>query len=784
MATVCNSRHIRYLSCLFFLIPAAGLANAASTKSSDAQSGSRELVAATDTDVATLTAADGKGSWSKGNGTWTFTSKSGQSTTGHPDFQKQTVKQVEKLSDGGVKVVLDNGMVVRDRPDGSRLHYADEADFKANQPSKLICTDASTRSFTWQSGKLATMTATDGTVWYQVSADLWAQTQQANTGWSGKLEIDGVTGSFTRVPLTGTDKDVRDVLRTDGVREKYRPDGSMDFEVKFPDGTTRLFSFKTSFAKGSQELTQPENLKVTTKDGTVSEWKRLTGDQYDIAGTKTNCKFRVSITGEYQFQNLDTGYDVTRRLDGTEETFEKLSDGSTQRKRNGNVIEFQLGEHRVIVTYDDSGNAVRLEHANENRVWKKDSSGWKAEQLKQSEAYAKPKEFEEYIMAHADLEPASKVRMLENWRKFEKNSKFSDQQKKEFKASLKSLLEPNTTAPFTAVERARYADQLLWHVCYLERNEQGGNNTCNVTTLRGLLLANKPELVASIVASVANTGELKTQDGSVIKPPIDSIRPKAGSPEASFPPEFSKRTALGKLWDVVTINVYFQRQTVDEMGYTVGLGNVSYHEIASSSGDTGARIVTTFSNGTKQALGTNTNGVVKPNDSPNMYASRIADVYNQITGETLAGKYLIHSNRGVGNSAVYTKFAGDKVGSVADLEKVLKKKEFPVIVQGNTGILRQRYEQQKALDKGQPTSTVVLTSGGEHVWLVTAYDEATKTVSIDNSWYPGYDFMNSAEAKAKGIDAAKHIDMTLDDLYRSMERSTTGESYTYTYISF
>src|SRR5690606_5792044 len=145
----------------------------------------------------------------------------------------------------------------------------------------------------------------------------------------------------------------------------------------------------------------------------------------------------------------------------------------------------------------------------------------------------------------------------------------------------------------------------------------------------------------------------------------------------------------------------------------------------------------------------------------------------------------IHNNRGVGDATVFNSLVGGKIHSLAELEAVLKKHAFPVIIQGNTGILKQRYDQQKALNSGQSTTSVALGGGGEHVWLVMEYDETSRTVSIDNSWYPEYDMVSSQEAKDMGIDPKKHVPLTIDDLYKSMERtSPSSGNSTLTYTIF
>lgn len=606
---------------------------------------------------------------------------------------------------------------------------------------------------------------------------------------------NGQAAQTEELPNTNTDKSlksqavsvVKEEVRSDGVVERYFSDGSMEFTVKYPDGVTRSFKFKEGFSKSKTVLSQPEFFTVTSSDDTSSIWRKLKDDLYEEDGVQNRLKVEVKKDGTYTFRNLTSGYSAIRDLKGNVETVEPFVDGSLLTVRNGQQVAFELGETKVLIQSNTNGEPVKITSEKDNLVFTRQTDGtWLAAKLDATKAAKTLSDFEKKVTASGAFSPSAKVRIVENWKKFEADSSFTAQQKTDFKKSVFSLIDANSKSPFTDKERANYADQLLFHVVHLNRNAQGKNNSCNVTVLRGLLSREHPEVLAKIVAEVVNSGEFKTKDGSVIKLPADFLRPISGQPENTFPPSPGKRTALGKLWDVVAINVYYQRQTVDELGYVVSKGSLTYQEVKpTSSSDTGNRLVREYSNGTLVALGKSKNGKYYYVDQPRMFASRIADIHYQMTGFNLKGKFLIHANRGVGNSTTFNTYVGNKINDKAELEGILKSGGLPVIIQGNTGILKQRYQQQNAVNKGQSKNSIGLSSGGEHVWLVTAYDAATKTVTIDNSWYPGYDVLSKSDAKAQGKNMKLHVAVTLDDLYNSMQRSSSGSGgYQLLYVKF
>lgn len=621
----------------------------------------------------------------------------------------------------------------------------------------------------------------------EYASNIRRQLNDLDTGFKGTVTIDTDTGSFVKKASEGTRKDIREVYRIDGIRESHRSDGAMEVQFRFPDNTVREFAFKSNFSV-NPSMSQPETIRTVKPDGSEYLWKHTSGDEYDCEGTKK--KFAVTVTsdGAYSYKNIETNYRLERNKAGRLEE-ETPADKSLVVMEQGRVVSAKLSDHETAMQYGKDGRLSELRHINENRVWSKDASGkWSDSAIDSTKPFAHASDFELAIFTHDALNSVQKVRLVDNVRKIEAASVFTDAEKKEVRKHAESLLADNPNAPMTRDERAGYVDQLYWHIANPRRNEQGGNNSCNVTTLRGISLFDSPRHVARVVAEVANTGQLKTTDGSIIKPPMDSVRPRKGSPESNFPPADGSRSAIGKLWDVASINVFYQRQTTDELGASVTKGSLTYCEVAPTGrSDTGNRLAKREADGTIKYLAKNkANNRVEAYDGPRMYASRVGDVNYQITGQTLSERFLIHSSHGVGDSNSWKSVGGQVIDSKAKLEQALSKGKFPYMIQGSTAVLSQRYNQQQAVNEGKDPNTVARPTGGEHLWLVTAYDAKSRTVSIDNSWSSGYDVQNNAEAAASGKDLKKHIAVSIDDLFDTMQAQSSegGESYTLTYAKF
>lgn len=718
------------------------------------------------------------------SGAWQIKDKAGKVSSEHADFPGVQIKNVEAEPDGSVKLTLENGKIVRESKEGGRAHFPDEAAFKANHPNELV---GRLKNIVWQGDDVKSFTSNStGKNWYQIAKDSWAENPNATLGWNGHIEVDGQKGVFARTYNDGPTKGLRTETRTNGITESYKPDGSMDLEVPFSGDRKFTFKFNERFEPGKNVLTQPQELRIAEKDGSETIWTKIGPQEYQSnLGTKWKTDIQVKKDGTYSYKDLDNGERVVRTIDGRYEE-ERPADKTLIVKESGQLTRVKIGDNDIQIDYAADGSTSEIRHINKNLKLTAAADGTFTDSpIEIGKPYTKPEKFEIDVYTHPHLEADQKVRLLENVGTFRGMTKFSDAEKTKVFTEADRLLHGRKDSVMSAKEKASYADQLFWHIVNHTRNEQGSNGTCSVTALRGIALKERPSLVAKVTADLANDGQLTVLDGSVIKPKLDSMRVRTGSPEATFPPKSPNRSALGKMWDVAMCNVSLQRDTKDAFGTTVPKGSLSFEETTPTGrSDSGARTVRKDSNGNEYVLNKQKNGTYTPYDSPRVgFPSRIADIWHQVSGEKLTDRFLVHNNRWLDDAAKFKNLVGEPQKSEQEVEAVLLKNDLPKVVQANTGILDQRFRQQQALNEGKDPNTVARPAGGEHLFLVTGYDAATKTVTIDNSWSAGYDVPNKAQAAAEGKDASKMIFISLSDLYTAMSTTTNGDGSTLAWVS-
>jgi len=737
-------------------------------------------------EVKPVKSADGKSVYeSTESGGWQIKDKFGQVTTEHVDFPGKKITNVETQPDGSVKLTIDGGKIVRERPEGGRVHYADDAAFKANHPSEIA---GKSKDIVWDGDKVKSFYShLTKTTWHQIADDVWANDANATSGWNGHIDYDGEKGTFRRTILgTGADKGVRDESRANGIKDTFKPDGSMQMEVPYPDGAKVTFKFKQGFPQGSDTLTQPEEFIFVDPKGAETIWKKIGPSEYQSGGgTKWKADIEVKQDGTYSFKDLDTQETSVRTKAGHQERITP-KDNQLFEKESGKFTRVKVGDDEMQIDYGADGKPSEYRVLNKNlRITRGTNGDWNDAAIDGGKPFESLKKFEKDIYTHSELDPYQKFRMADSVAKFRALTRFDAAQKDKVFVEADRLLNGRTDSVMSAAEKANYADQLFWHIVNDRRNEQGVYGTCSVTALRGISYKEQPWVIAKLTADLANDGQLVTRDGSTIKPKLDSMRVRPGSPEENFPPTPPNRSALNKLWDVAAVNVSVQRDTKDPLGGTVPKGSLSYEEVPPTGrSDSGSRTVKTDSTGAEYVLqSTSKSGVTTPYDTPRVgFPSRIADIWNQLTGEKLTDRFLVHDNRWVDDSVVFANLVGSKQKTESDVEAVLKKNDRAKVTQINTGVIEQRYRQQQAVNEGKDPKTIARPAGGEHILLVTGYDAASKTVTIDNSWSLGYDMPNQAEAKAAGKDVAKTVFVTLTDLYDAMKTTTSGDSSTWSWM--
>ncbi len=731
--------------------------------------------------VVPVVSADGRWTYERtASGDWQAKDKTGATIGEHSDLPGKKITGVEAQLDGSVKITVDGGQVLRETTDGGRSIYPDDDAFKANHPSELA---GRLKNIVWDGDKIKSFhSVRTNADWYQVGDNIWANSPNTAAGWHGKVEIDGKTGVFSRTTLSGAEQGLRDESRANGINESYKPDGSMSVEVPYPDKTKFSFKFKETFGTDKDVLKQPEEIKIAEKDGAETIWKKTGPTEYtSSSGAKWNTEVEVKRDGTYSYKDVDGGERAVRTLSGHYEK-ENLKDKTLVEKESGKITRVKVGDDDVQIEYAADGSTSEIRHVNKNLKLTRAADGsFSDSAIDSAKPYAKLEKFEADIYTHNDLDAFQKIRLIDNVTKFREMSKFSSTEKDKVFKEADRLLHGRTDSVMTSAEKANYADQLFWHIANDRRNDQGSNSTCSVTALRGIALKEKPSVVAKLAADFANDGQFETLDGTTIKPKLESVRVRPGSPEETFPPKPGSRSALGKLWDVCAVNISMQRDTKDPLGSVCSKGAMCYEEVAPTGrSDSGARLIRTNSDGSQLVLYSSKNGTANPYDSPRVgFPSRIADIWNQMTGDKLTDRFLVHQNRWVDNETTFKDLVGAKQKSVQELEAMLLKNDLPKITQGNTGVLEYRYRQQVALNEGKDPNAVAKPAGGEHLFLVTGYDAASKTVSVDNSWNPLYDVQTKAEAAAQGKDLNKTVFITLNDLYEVMSSTSSGDGSTF-----
>lgn len=712
--------------------------------------------------------------------------------------KKLRIEAVEPQDDRSIKLSLDDGSVLRSRPDGSVLRYSDEGAFGAGRPSDVYKPNGDHNHYVFEGDAIKEAHLSND--FYKVADNLWATSPTARSGWHGKLELDGRTGDLRVTALSGTESGVTNLYRAGGRHETLRPDGTAEFSFKADgDPAERTFKFAQSFGDGDEAsvLSQPLSMKVKGEDGKVSTWTKISGDRYVCDGEGKRARIEVSRDENdrlsYRFENLDTGY--KKEVSGGILKETRVEGDTTEVTENGRVLQVSIGASRMFVadSADSSGESgaseafVRIEQPSLNRLWTrdpKDQSGvWRDEALSSELPYESPGELSRLIAGNTTLDDRQKLRMLENVDAMSMEGHSSEELESFYRETTRLLTEPEGKSSFfSAAERADLAEQLLFHAVNEKDNNQGVNPSCSVTGLRGLLLYDKPSVVAGLVADIADSGSFKTTDGSVITPPPDSLKIRSGSPEAEFPPKGSSRSWLSQIWDVTAYNVHYQRQTSDRhTGMALKNERMEYELRPASDGDSGCRLVKTGPNGERTVLAKNfTDNSLEHYSEIGMYLDQCLDVYHQITGETLKGRAFTGGNSYVGDKAVFSALGGERWSDLTSLEKDLarieKADQWPVYISLQSSVLKQRRDQQKSLDKGESPASVPLGTGGYHILLINDFDPASRTVAVDNSWGDAYDIETRESLLADGVDPATRITFSTQDLFNAMQRSANAPS--------
>lgn len=576
-------------------------------------------------------------------------------------------------------------------------------------------------------------------------------------------------------------------------------------ESKFPDGTVRKYTFdKPGESPKAIEVTGKDGsvINITRDSEGVYNYKSKTSEM------KWNVNFTVGRDGTYKFVDKDEkGKTTTRSIDGNKivddpvnktivesyrdsvrkvtkdgksvelvadeknqisELKDSASNTSYKKNEKGEWIasaldakkpfssdgiarkgELALTEKGTVSFSDSDGRLVRQEPGEKAVLVSSKESTIEATNSNSAMSDADKAAFEKSILAHAkdDKVPAGVKSVLqESLISFAKRTDISDKEKASTYKELSRLLDSKSETVFSNTDKSLLAAQLAWHVGNCSKNAQGENPTCQVTSIRSQLLYESPSSFARMMTDVLTTGQFKTNDGSIIKPPINSLKRTDGSEESRFPPEDGVRTWLGKISDVTVANVHWQRQTVAPSGEVVAKGHLVYRqEPPTGRKDGGHRLYKEPNDGYMYPQN-NTDG--KLIEQPTMYAKDIADAFNQIIPGGKRSPVVVIQRHdiktGPGVSALQTE---------DQLHDLLSKEPGSHITQIWTGADWCWREPARKYNFKPKDET-----DGEHALIIKDYDPKTKTVAVDNSWSSVYD----------RVDSSRRI--SLHELYLAMAK--------------
>jgi YD repeat-containing protein len=597
--------------------------------------------------------------------------------------------------------------------------------------------------------------------------DKWTCAENNKSEQRKNLRLDSGTGELF---YDVDDKGTKFVGRSDGSgrlaneAQKWHVESKdgLTTEVRYADGSVRQFGYDSS--------RQVNSLDISSKDSSGTEtkyhWDRIDTDKWKRDDKTVN--WHVEANGDkYEITDLDKANEKTIRfpngvtrtetpaskkitesvndqmtylsIDGKERVFGRNSNGvlnSILDKPADTLYERQSNGSWTVKKADGSAKADdKFERVGEPFVTADGQLTFRTktgEILQNDLGTAEVKTTERgylgsQIAANEHLTADQKRDFNKDLDVFEQRKELTEKQQRLTLEQINRILQSASEKPFTAPERANLARQLGRHVASPPLDAQGAHPTCNVSDVRLCLERQQPELFAKVMADVITTGAFKTADGTVIRPPVDSLAP--GAEERTFPPAApGARTWLGQISDVTLTNIHWMRRTSDNAGNVCKAGAIQYEELRpNGQGESGSRLFR-YEQRTdawyRQRL-------VK---APGLHMSGMIDIYSQITGENEAGRGIVHSSR-TGGSNVTT------VKSVEELKTALGKGPWPKIVQLQNDVL---YNQPR--------------NGRDHEHVVVVVQHVAKDgqVLFDNTHAPSFDRLTPGNG------------VTVDQLYKAM----------------
>ncbi len=340
------------------------------------------------------------------------------------------------------------------------------------------------------------------------------------------------------------------------------------------------------------------------------------------------------------------------------------------------------------------------------------------------------------------------------------------------------LLSATGNKPLKEAERLNVAEQAMSQCARPTSIDQGGHETCNMTTVECKTYTDHPAAAMKLVTDVATTGEYTGTDGTHVK-----INPAAADAESKEnPPADGDRSHASLIFQVTAVNLYYQQQPLeytDARGLTryVPPGKVEYKQVPDKPGTVppsgGERLI----DHTTDPPTTIMKDWVKkiPEDSPSIDDRAMVDVPVIITGKH---DTVMIANEHDANAPGVTTFKTEEEMKDA-IKQAKDENKMPVIFKVHSG------QEPFFHDSGDGKAGG---SGGWHVVTITDYDPKTGKAKVDNQWGSSSDHLKDgvsardlflasrdpAEKDTQGAwykpwDGTKEVNATISELQKDVD---------------
>ncbi|HEY9776459.1 MAG TPA: hypothetical protein V6C81_22045 [Planktothrix sp.] len=258
------------------------------------------------------------------------------------------------------------------------------------------------------------------------------------------------------------------------------------------------------------------------------------------------------------------------------------------------------------------------------------------------------------------------------------------------------LLEGAGDKPLGQHDRTMLASTMMHNINHCDRVDQGFHNTCNVTAISKVVLADDPATYAEMISSTALNSYYQAKDGKRIKIDAQSLEPD--SEAATGETAEQKRNYATQIFDLVSINNYWQRRS-PPMSYI--------QRQSTGAGDTGERMLNSFGQAIKKSDGSYL-------DQPSLDCRAMATIGKEVG---IKDQFLV-ANRATDAGA------GAIVGSEGQLKDTL----LHILGEGHPAMI--------FVHSGNKlfTGKYGVGGGGWHVVTIDGYDPVTQKFHLCNQW--------------------------------------------------